>query len=360
MYYTNSVKATSPILLFVLSVLLLPFSSSTDLNHCDDDPGYTFGRYTTAGGEVVTRTCAWIKLIQSRNDEWCNAQWLQNTIKDKCPETCLKKECLPPDIGRCVDKSPGAPIKWHDRGGEQYTCEWYSTGRYCNLFGNDFRNYNMTANEACCVCGGGDKLMPTTSPIAIPTPSPTAIPTPSPNGPSGSTCIDNPIDWYDSGGEFFDCIWYGSDASYCANWGDLFENFNATANQACCVCGGGDERPTSPTTAPLSSPTMNPTLSPTSNMTNSECIDNPVGWYDSDGPNFNCTWYGLNATFCADWGDMFENFNTTANKACCICGGGLHTNSSDSSNNDVTLRSLMQDFINYIYYPENEDEEWRK
>jgi len=256
----------------------------------------------------------------------------------------------------CID----SPVGWYDVDGPNFDCNWYASKDNCEIYGDDHENEGMTANEACCVCGGGDKLMPTTSPIAIPTPSPTAIPTPSPNGPSGSTCIDNPIDWYDSGGEFFDCIWYGSDASYCANWGDLFENFNATANQACCVCGGGDERPTSPTTAPLSSPTMNPTLSPTSNMTNSECIDNPVGWYDSDGPNFNCTWYGLNATFCADWGDMFENFNTTANKACCICGGGLHTNSSDSSNNDVTLRSLMQDFINYIYYPENEDEEWRK
>ena len=162
MYRTNSALKTSSLILFLLSSTLLPFSLSTDLNHCNDDPGYTFGRYTTLDGEQITRTCAWLtedqQLSQSRRDEWCNAQWLHNNLKDKCPETCLKEECLPPAIGRCADKTVENLPQWYDRGGEKYTCGWYSYGDNCNLFGNDFQNYNMTAKVACCVCGGGDEI----------------------------------------------------------------------------------------------------------------------------------------------------------------------------------------------------------
>ena len=149
--------------LLLLSALL-PFSLSKDLNSCDDDPGYTFGRYKTLdGGKNVTRKCAWFKedpeLIQSRRDEWCNAQWLHNKLKDKCPETCLKEECLdfPIDPTKCTNKSPpGDDLYWHDRAGEQYDCLWYSLGDNCNIFGNDFANFGLTAKQACCLCGGGD------------------------------------------------------------------------------------------------------------------------------------------------------------------------------------------------------------
>ena len=163
MNYTKSSLKTSSLILFLLSsTSLLPFSLSTDLNHCDDDPGYTFGRYTTLDGEQITRTCAWLtedpQLSQSRKDEWCNAQWLHNNLKDKCPETCFKEECLPIDKIGCTDKTVGDGTEWYDRGGEQYTCGWYSFGDNCNLFGNDFHNYNMTAKEACCICGGGDEI----------------------------------------------------------------------------------------------------------------------------------------------------------------------------------------------------------
>lgn len=148
--------------LLLLSALL-PFSlSQADLNDCDDDPGYTFGRYKTLDGNIVTRTCAWFKedpdLLQSRRDEWCNAQWLHNNLKDKCPDTCLKDECLPPVFTTCTNKSPpGDGSFWHDRGGEQYDCLWYSLGDNCRIFGNDFANFGWTANQACCICGGGDK-----------------------------------------------------------------------------------------------------------------------------------------------------------------------------------------------------------
>jgi hypothetical protein len=50
------------------------------------------------------------------------------------------------------------------------------------------------------------------------------------------------------------------------------------------------------------------------------CTD-MVGWYDSDGPDFNCNFY-LQANACAHDGDYFENDGQTGNTACCTCGGG--------------------------------------
>jgi hypothetical protein len=45
-------------------------------------------------------------------------------------------------------------------------------------------------------------------------------------------------------------------------------------------------------------------------------------WYDSDGPYFDCDWYGSSSTFCSSYGNSYENFGFTANQACCACGGG--------------------------------------
>ena len=52
------------------------------------------------------------------------------------------------------------------------------------------------------------------------------------------------------------------------------------------------------------------------------CEDSPIGWYDSDGPEFNCNYYAQGNN-CAVYGDSFENMNKTANQACCVCGGGV-------------------------------------
>mmetsp|Transcript_6118 Transcript_6118/g.17914 ORF Transcript_6118/g.17914 Transcript_6118/m.17914 type:complete len:728 (-) Transcript_6118:77-2260(-) len=44
--------------------------------------------------------------------------------------------------------------------------------------------------------------------------------------------------WYDMDGPIFSCEWY-SEYERCTAFGDRFENFGFTANQACCSCGGG-------------------------------------------------------------------------------------------------------------------------
>jgi hypothetical protein len=49
-----------------------------------------------------------------------------------------------------------SPLGWNDNEGEEYDCVWYSVGRRCQKFGEKFTNDGMTANGACCACGGGE------------------------------------------------------------------------------------------------------------------------------------------------------------------------------------------------------------
>lgn len=43
------------------------------------------------------------------------------------------------------------------------------------------------------------------------------------------------------------------------------------------------------------------------------CIDDPQDWYDFDGPEYNCAFYATDNN-CETYGEMFENFGTTANQ----------------------------------------------
>ncbi len=49
------------------------------------------------------------------------------------------------------------------------------------------------------------------------------------------------------------------------------------------------------------------------------CIDEPEGWFDIDGPDFNCLWYASDSDLCPGFGDSFTNGGLTANEACCAC-----------------------------------------
>jgi len=41
---------------------------------------------------------------------------------------------------------------WYDSDGPNYSCDWYKRGGYCHVFGNSYRNFGKTAQEACCAC----------------------------------------------------------------------------------------------------------------------------------------------------------------------------------------------------------------
>merc|ERR1712151_886575 len=111
---------------------------------------------------------------------------------------------------KCFDK----PLGWFDSDGDTYDCAWDATGNRCTTDGDDHENLDTTANEACCVCGGGHMLAH-----------------PNPN------CNDNPSDWHDSDGPFYDCDWY-SHGQRCDLYGDdpKYKNFDKTAKEARCAC----------------------------------------------------------------------------------------------------------------------------
>lgn len=165
----------------------------------------------------------------------------------------------------------------------------------CDYFGSCCGNNatgvvpNLTANKACCVCGGG-------------------IP---------SLCND--VDgWTDSLGR--DCDWYtengdddglGDDGTRCRDNEEFHANDGYTASTACCACGGGVV---------------------------GTCNDYE-DWKTSEG--YGCKWYGLDTirnnggqddlyddattrcwAFGNDWG-LYNGENVTAMEACCVCGGGI-------------------------------------
>ncbi len=68
------------------------------------------------------------------------------------------------------------PKDWHDSDAEFYDCEWYAQGTNCRDYGDFFRNFGKTANEACCACGGGS------TGGGGPSPSPPPGPSPCPSG----------------------------------------------------------------------------------------------------------------------------------------------------------------------------------
>jgi len=120
----------------------------------------------------------------------------------------------PPTASDGPKKCFDSPIGWWDSGGEIYDCAWYSVGNRCTTDGNENDRLEKNANEACCVCGGGVQLTD-----------------PNPN------CNDNPSDWHDLDGPFYDCDWYGH-GKRCELYGDddSYSNFGKTAKEACCAC----------------------------------------------------------------------------------------------------------------------------
>lgn len=205
---------------------------------CEDDSYYTFGLYKNADGKKIRRTCAWLtadpKKKDIRKSNWCNRQWLHNVIQDKCPETCDK--CIQPSIAddTCTnfspqEISPNNPSDWYDSGGVQYDCEFYAAGANCEIFGNGFQNFGWTARQACCVCGGGEKIQGPPTQGSCSDLSPRDL------------SHDNPMKWNDRTGANYDCEYYAV-GDNCNIFGNGFANYGWTAKQACCACGGGRDQ----------------------------------------------------------------------------------------------------------------------
>ena len=256
---------------------------------------------------------------------------------------------------------------------------------WCKYLSN-FTNSGLSATQACCSCGGGNKQIDIRS--KQPSESPSSSPT---------QCIDQP-DWF-----WDESAKYGCDKlspSFCGVLNQIwFQGKNAEL--ACCTCGGGYHIPFAPSDIPSAEPslsqkpsasespctkpstkpsvdpsskpsippTMIPSLSPTSKPSHEpsvdpsvkpttkpssqpsskpsiqptskpslkptvfpsivpslrptlQCFDFPNNWYDAEGPKFDCVWYADKKN-CYHYGSLYENFEKTANEACCVCGGGV-------------------------------------
>lgn len=145
-----------------------------------------------------------------------------NNVKDTASDSSPT-----PSSGTCRDLNG-----WMDSAGAG--CDWYAKNSNCRIFGSSSGRYqyiSVTANQACCACGGGRTVGGSS-----PTPSPSKSPTSSPSkSPVSRTCT-NIQGWYDSGGSHFNCEWYALNKRNCEQFGHRFRRNNYTANEACCVC----------------------------------------------------------------------------------------------------------------------------
>lgn len=57
-------------------------------------------------------------------------------------------------VNTCIDLQFADGSPWHDIDGVDYDCPFYGTDGNCIKYGHDYGS-PLTANEACCVCGGG-------------------------------------------------------------------------------------------------------------------------------------------------------------------------------------------------------------
>jgi subtilisin family serine protease len=95
-----------------------------------------------------------------RNDEYG-----YGIVQAKAAYDCLVAgTCVLPDENVCEDvviqKGQDETFTyWHDPDGETFTCQWYAYNDNCEHFGETFTNYGYTANQACCMCGGGVKTL---------------------------------------------------------------------------------------------------------------------------------------------------------------------------------------------------------
>jgi len=166
----------------------------------------------------------------------------------------------------CADYVPEGEDKWYDPLGAAYDCEWYATdddGDHCGEFGSDQSlNFNRTANEACCVCGGGFHYTQTTT-ITL---------------TSTTECFDWQPDrqeaWSD--GQGHTCKYYERELLVKSTCSES-ESFGMTAIQACCACGGGVGHTDSETFTG----TFSATLSATTSSATFTQTTLPFGGYDA-------------------------------------------------------------------------------
>lgn len=119
-------------------------------------------------------------------------------------------------------------------------------------FNSDGTNRGLCSQSDQCICASLSPTYTATSETSTtrtvpipPTRSPTFMPTPIPTVPCFDVDVTENVTeshlWHDSTGTEFNCDWYA--AMGCPSDASLYSNFGHSAQQACCVCGGGQAEP---------------------------------------------------------------------------------------------------------------------
>ena len=136
--------------------------------------------------------------------------------------------------------------------------------------------------------------------------SPTVSPAPTPR------CFDMPpagaVDSYGDGCE---------DYAFNPDWCNGYDDSDFSSNDMCCACGGGSAS-APPTGAPTF--THEPTVSPAPTPLLDECVDSSNGATDVDDT-------GCDTYVVASWCGGYDDDDFSANEMCCLCGGGIGSNS---------------------------------
>ena len=145
-------------------------------------------------------------------------------------------------LGECADTENGATDEYG------LTCDHYASyPSWCGCCDDE----DFFSDDMCCACGGGlASASPTEAPTITTRPSISPAPTPSP-----TSCFDTDDGAFSGDGVSTCASWYDSNPNDCGG----FDDFDFSANDMCCVCGGGSAS-ASPTGAPTI--TSRPSSSP--------------------------------------------------------------------------------------------------
>jgi hypothetical protein len=288
--------------------------------------------------------------------------------------TCQNNQCLSGGTGGggagggsggCSD----VPNGWVDS--DEDGCDWYADGQdRCERFGDGYANDGKTANQACCVCGGGSNNGAIFVEIR--------------NAESPDLCLDLKSASTSNGNSIWHYPCNGTPAQKWQHDSNFYLRSAVDINKCIVGAGGDTERGTNLIINDCFAnddrfvwnySSSDGTLRPKNNQNQcvgpsrseivdgrylvhlwdcsgsphqewrgnqarrrerhltdqQDCVDNPPGWYDFFGDN--CEWYA-DSSNCEDYGSDNKKFGKTANQACCACGGG--STAADSRTSSTT------------------------
>ena len=182
---------------------------------------------------------------------------------------------------------------WYDSWGQSYDCLWYSFDDNCEVYGHFFENFEMNAQEACCICGGGTFS----------------------HDDDDANVSNDDIDFYEHNDDGIDADdeveFNADDDEEIYNNDDEDEDFsNADDDQDIIQDDDEDED--------VSNADDDQDIIQDDDGNRNDICKDASDWFDSWGPSYDCNWYAIENR-CHEYGSYFWNMGHTALTACCIC-----------------------------------------